>query len=201
MLKIAHRVNTIASLRATPPELGIEMDLHAYGDRLTVHHDPFVDGEDFGAWLDNYRHRLLILNIKEEGIERRVMDMAEARGIKDFFLLDVTPPMLFKLARGGESRMAVRMSACESVSNALALAGKVEWVFIDVMEEAVPLPISRKEHDDLRAAGFKLCMVSHELWGRPQAQVRAMQAALQESGVWLDAVLTKQPGWWPDASE
>lgn len=198
MLKIAHRINDINKLRSTPTHYGIEVDIHAYGTKLVVHHDPFIEGEELGSWLEHYRHKLLILNIKEEGIERQVIELAEKRGIKDFFLLDVTPPMLFKLARAGEARMAVRVSAFEAVQNALALADQVQWVFIDVMRQDVALPISKAEHDALRKAGFRLCMVSHELWGRPRPQVEAMQAELQKNGVTLDAVLTSQPGWWPE---
>lgn len=196
MLTVAHRINDSAALRATPEHFGIEMDIHAYGDRLVVHHDAFAEGEELEAWLAHYRHKLLILNIKEEGIERRVIELVEKRGIRDFFLLDVTPPMLFRLAQAGERRMAVRMSACEAASNALAMAGRVQWVFIDAMRDDVALPLTRAEHDALRAAGFRLCMVSHELWGRERPKVQAMQAALRETGVTLDAVLTKQPGWW-----
>ncbi len=197
MLKIAHRINDSAGLRNVSVEYGVEMDIHAYGDRLVVHHDAFVEGEPLDTWLEHYRHKLLILNIKEEGIERRVIELAEQRGITNFFLLDVTPPMMFRLAAAGEARMAVRMSACESVTNALALAGRVQWVFIDAMREDVALPVTRAEHDALREAGFKLCMVSHELWGRPRQKVEAMQASLRETGVTLDAVLTRHPEWWP----
>lgn len=198
MLKIAHRINDIATLRKTPTHLGIEMDIHAYGDKLTVHHDAFAQGADFDEWLASYNHRLLILNIKEEGIEKRVLEKVQQRGIRDFFLLDVTPPMMFKLARSGESRMAIRMSACESASNALSMTGKVEWVFIDAMEDNIALPITRAEYEALKVAKFKLCMVSHELWGRDESHIAAMQKALQDSSIKLDAILTKRPDLWPD---
>jgi len=199
MLKILHRVNDSKALQTASRSLGIEVDLHAYGDRIVVHHDPFIQGEDFEDWIQHYQHAFLILNIKEEGIEKTVLQIVERKGIKNFFLLDVTPPMLFKLTLQGESRMAVRFSAFEVAQNALALFGKIEWVFIDVMEENVPLPLTTSDYHKLRSAGFKLCLVSHELWGRQKAVVLAMQDTLKKSKMMVDAVLTKHPEWWSES--
>ena len=47
MLKIAHRINTVAQLREVPPEYGIELDLRYEGPELIMHHDPFTTGERF----------------------------------------------------------------------------------------------------------------------------------------------------------
>ena len=63
MLKIAHRVNSLERLEQTPQEYGVEMDLHAYEDRLVVHHDPFEEGIDFSDWLNAFKHKFVILNI------------------------------------------------------------------------------------------------------------------------------------------
>ena len=93
VLKIVHRVNDPLTLKNIPSKFGIEMDLHAYGDRLVVHHDAFLDSVDFSQWLDSYNHKLVILNIKEEGIESRVLDQITSRGIKNFFMLDLSFPV------------------------------------------------------------------------------------------------------------
>ena len=34
-----------------------------------------VGGEEFVQWLDGYRHGTLILNVKEEGLEDRLLDL------------------------------------------------------------------------------------------------------------------------------
>ena len=44
---IRHRRNTIAELQATPTSLGVEVDIRSYADRLTIHHDPFIEGDSF----------------------------------------------------------------------------------------------------------------------------------------------------------
>ena len=63
----------------------------------------------------------LILNVKEEGLETRLLAMMAEHEIEDFFFLDQSFPFLVKTARTGERRCAVRVSEFESVDTALAL--------------------------------------------------------------------------------
>src|SRR5690606_4799679 len=86
VIVVAHRRNALADLDATPAALGVEVDVRATGDRLVVAHDPFEDGPDLDAWLDRYRHALLVVNTKEEGLAEHVLPRLAARGIEDFFL-------------------------------------------------------------------------------------------------------------------
>ena len=193
MLRIAHRINDPDLLAATPVDFGVETDLHALGERLVVHHDAFADGVDFAHWLDCYRHRFAIFNVKEEGIETRARDMAVAVGIKDFFMLDLSFPALMKMARSGERRIAARVSEYEPVAGALALKGMVEWVWLDVFRG---FPIAPEEVDALKTAGFKLCLVSPELHGRKATEIDDMQAQMAARGITVDAVCTKLPDRW-----
>ncbi|TXI46010.1 MAG: hypothetical protein E6Q50_15645 [Lysobacter sp.] len=194
MILVRHRRNTAEDLRATPVEYGVELDLRSYGDRLIVHHDAFVDGEDFERWLDAYRHRLLILNVKEEGLEQRLIALMRERGIEDWFFLDQSFPFLIRTARMGESRCAVRVSEFESIDTALTLAGQVDWVWVDCFTR---FPLDRAQAERLRGAGFKLCLVSPELQGREAAtEIPALRALLAREGIVADAVCTKEPALW-----
>ncbi len=194
MIVVRHRRNTLEELRATDPALGIEVDIRSHGERLIIHHDAFVDGEDFERWLDGYRHRLLILNVKEEGLEARLMALMRERGIEDWFFLDQSFPFLVRTARAGESRCAVRVSEFESVDTALALAGLVRWVWVDCFTR---FPLDRAQAARLHAAGFALCLVSPELQGRDAATaIPALRAQLAAEGIAPDAVCTKEPALW-----
>jgi hypothetical protein len=64
---IVHRRNTLQELKATPVQYGVEVDVRSCGDRLIIHHEPFVEGELIDNWLTAYQHGTLILNVKEEG--------------------------------------------------------------------------------------------------------------------------------------
>jgi hypothetical protein len=194
MKLIAHRRNTLAELLATPVQYGVEVDIRSVGKQLVMHHDPFVEGEDFAPWLDSYRHGTLILNVKEEGLEQRLLALMEERGIKDFFFLDQSFPFLIKTARQGERRCAVRVSEYEHVDTALSLAGKIDWVWVDCFTR---FPLSSVDADRLRQAGLKLCLVSPELQQRTgEGEIPALRALLIERGIVPDAVCTKSPERW-----
>jgi len=191
---ILHRLNTKESLQASPTHYGVEVDIRSRGETLIIHHDPFMPGESFEEWLSLYRHGTLILNVKEEGLERRLIDLMRARNLNDYFLLDQSFPFLVKWAEAGERRCAVRVSEYESVATALRLAGKIDWVWVDCFTR---FPLSRRDADRLHRAGFKLCLVSPELQGRdPDTEIPALRSLLAESGIPAEAVCTKRPDLW-----
>lgn len=193
MQRIAHRVNDPAQLRATPRDLGVEVDVHAYGDRLVVHHDAFADGVDFERWLEAYDHALLVLDVKEEGVERRARELVLARGIEDFFMLNLHFPALVQMVAAGERRIAVRVSEFESPATALRLAGRADWVWLDLFTR---FPLDREEYESLRDARFSLCLVSPELVGRDVGTIAGLRRQLDDGGFEVDAVCTKRPDLW-----
>ena len=73
---ISHRVNTVKDLKNTPIEFGVELDLRDNIDgSIYINHDPFVTGENFEDYLREYHHGTMILNIKSERIEYKVLDL------------------------------------------------------------------------------------------------------------------------------
>ncbi|MBI5622198.1 MAG: hypothetical protein HY924_00320 [Elusimicrobia bacterium] len=186
---IAHRVNTRAELARIPSCFGVEVDLRSRGRRLVLQHGAMKDGEDFSDWLQGFRHRTLILNVKEEGLEERARSMVRTRGITDFFFLDLSFPSLVRLARSGEDRLAVRVSEYESVDTALSLAGKAAWVWLDCFTR---LPWDRRMPE--RLAPFKVCLVSPEVEGHPLSWIPGFKRKL--GGFEPAAVCTKRPDLW-----
>lgn len=167
MTIIRHRRNTLEELRATDPALGIEVDIRSRGDMLYTQHDPYVDGTPLDEWLGEFRHNTLVLNVKEEGLEDRVLARMRQRDIKNFFFLDQSFPFLVRTARQGERRCAVRVSEFESVETALSLARQIDWVWVDCFKS---FPLDGRSAERLMQAGFRLCLVSPELQGRCAAR-------------------------------
>ena len=189
MLFIAHRRNSAAALAQTPKEYGLEIDLRSIGSRLILQHDPYVDGEAFEAWLRGFEHGTLILNVKEEGLEARLLSLMYQQRIENFFLLDQSFPFLVKTARGGERRCAVRVSEYESFHTAMSLAGLVGWVWIDCFER---FPLDRSQLIELQQTGFQTCLVSPELQGRRDPQeIAALALQFAEWNLAPTAVCTK----------
>lgn len=157
-----HRINQIAQLQNINPKYGVEIDLRAEGDHIILNHEPFAGGDDFEEYLKKFHHAGIILNIKEAGIEQRVMDLCEQYGVKDYWLLDVEFPYLHRAARAGMKRIAIRYSEDESIETVLKYKGVVDWVWIDTN---TTLPLDATVIKQL--AGFKTCLVCPERWGRP----------------------------------
>ena len=194
MKLISHRRNTVSELLATDSKYGVEIDIRSEGDRLIIHHDPCVAGESFDEWINAYKHGTLILNVKEEGLEARLIALMQSQGIADYFFLDQSFPFLVKWSKAGEHRCAVRVSEFESIETALTLSGKVDWVWVDCFTK---FPLSDDDAVRLRNAGFKLCLVSPELQGRDaEIEIPALVSLLKERNIESDAVCTKRPDLW-----
>jgi hypothetical protein len=92
---VAHRINLISELLELPVKYGCEIDIRSQDSKLILNHEPYLSGDSLVDYLDNYNHGLLVLNIKEAGIENDVLQLVRERNIPSFFLLDVEFPYLY----------------------------------------------------------------------------------------------------------
>lgn len=191
---IAHRINTLAQLQEVPTDYGMEVDIRDRGDRLILQHDPFTDGEDFEEFLKHYRHGTLILNIKSERTELKTLELLRQYGVSRYFFLDSSFPMCVLLSKQGVTKLALRFSEFEGLDTIMAMRGRAEWVWVDCFTK---LPIDRESYRRLKESGFKICLVSPELQGRPE-DIEPYRAYLEAEGIVFDAICTKHynvPRW------
>lgn len=184
---VAHRINTIEELKHIPTEYGVELDLRDFGDRLVLQHDPFKDGEDFEEYLKHYQHGTMILNIKSERIEYKVLELIQKYKIKKYFFLDSSFPMIHQLSNNGEKNIALRFSEFEGIDTILVMAGKVKWVWVDCFTK---LPIDHQSYMLLKEKGFKLCLVSPDLHGQAE-KIAGYKKYLAKENIIFDAICTK----------
>lgn len=185
---ISHRINTISELIETPIELGVEIDLRDFNNRLILQHDPFIDGEDFEEYLKHYNHGTMILNIKSERIEHRVLEMIKKFNVKEYFFLDSSFPMIYQLSNENQKNIALRFSEFESIETILNMSGKVDWVWVDCFTK---LPMTQKIYKILKKEGFKICLVSPELQGQKD-KINTYKNYLSDVGIKFDAVCSKR---------
>ena len=189
---IRHRVNSVNELNAVSIDQGVEIDLRDSGGRLIIAHDPFSDGEDFETYLRHYRHGILILNIKSERIEYRVIEEIRKVGtVSSYFFLDSSFPMIRALISQGEKNIALRFSEFESLESVLLLSGKVEWIWMDCFTR---MPLTPSTYRAIKNAGFKICAVSPELQGHSSEFISSYVRDLKTYQI--DAVCTKHPDIW-----
>ena len=185
---IAHRVNTINELTTLPVYYGVEIDLRDRdGGKIIMQHDPFTEGEDFSEYLKHYHHGTMILNIKSERIEHKVLELLKKYNVANYLFLDSSFPMIDLLSREGEQNIALRYSEYEGIDTILAMKNKVKWVWVDCFTK---LPIDQESFQVLKEAGFKLCLVSPELQGRPD-DVNNYKKYIRSEGIIFDAICTK----------
>ena len=96
MIFINHRVNSINKLMYTSKEFGVEVDLRSYNKKIYLHHEPFRKGEFLKDWIKYYDHKMLILNVKEEGLEKSIIKILKKNKIRNFFFHDQTFSTLLK---------------------------------------------------------------------------------------------------------
>lgn len=184
---IAHRINTIKELKEIPSQFGVEIDVRDYNNKLVIQHDPFVNGEDFEEYLSQYKNGTLILNIKSERIEYKVLELVKKYNIDDYFLLDSSFPMIYELSRKGEKKIALRFSEFESIETIINLKGKIDWVWVDCFSK---LPIDINIFKRLKLHNFKLCLVSPELQGQEEKIIQ-YKNYLNNNKIIFDAICTK----------
>ena len=193
-LLIKHRVNTINNLKKTDKKYGLEIDIRTWKQKLILSHDPFKAGTNFEQWLNYYNHSFLILNTKEEGLEKKVLSLMNKFKINNFFFLDQSFPSLLKTCLDGESRIAVRYSEYESIETVKKLKNLVQWVWVDTFTK---LPLTKKDYNDLKKYGFKLCLVSPELIDLKRKKlISKFKNGLKIKKFEFDAICTKFPNEW-----
>jgi len=185
---IAHRINTIDELNLIPSDMGIELDLRDYGNRVIIQHDPFKGGEDFEEYLSQYNHGTLILNIKSERIEFRVLELIKQYNIQKYFFLDSSFPMIKLLIDSGENNLALRYSEFEGIDTLVNMAGMVKWIWVDCF---TILPITKESFGILKDCGYNLCLVSPELQGQGE-KLEIYKEYLNCQDIDFDAICTKE---------
>lgn len=185
---IAHRINTVEELRTLDPACGVELDLRDNLDgTIYICHNPFEPGEPFEDYLKEYHHGIMILNIKSERVELKTLELLKKYNIQRYFFLDSSFPMIKLLSDMGETNIALRFSELEGLDTIRNMAGKARWVWVDCFTR---LPIDRDSYTELKALGYKLCMVSPELEGQPE-KIEEYRDYLNDEGIVMDAVCTK----------
>lgn len=188
MIFSCHRINTIKELKNIPKNYGIEVDLRDnINGNIYIHHDPFKKGELFEEFLNFYNHTFIILNIKSERIEYKVLELLKNNNITNYFFLDSSFPMIYKLSNDGEKQCAVRFSEFEGLDTILNMKDKIKWVWVDCFTIN---PLTLDKYRTLKKAGFKLCFVSPELQNQPE-KIEIYRDYFIQNNIKLDMICTK----------
>ena len=96
MIIVKHRVNTSKELKKININFGVEVDLRSKNKNIYLHHDPFKKGELFSKWIKSFKHKLIVLNVKEEGLEPKILSILKRNNVRNYFFHDQTFSSLIK---------------------------------------------------------------------------------------------------------
>ena len=129
---ICHRINTIDELKHINHCWGVEIDIRDKNDTLVLSHDPYKNGDVLEEYLREYKHALLILNIKSERVELDCLPLLEKYNIQNYFFLDSTFPMTYLLYKKHNIiNNASRFSEFEPFELTENINHMIKWVWVD----------------------------------------------------------------------
>lgn len=192
MIIIQHRVNKISKLKKIPKKFGVEIDLRSYNKELILSHDPYKKGEKFSEWIKKFNHKLIVLNVKEEGLESKIMNILDKNKISNFFFHDQTFSTLLK--NKDKTIVSIRYSEFENLKNYTYLFKSIKWIWIDHFSK---FPLNKKFYKILKKNSVKICIVSPELINlKFKNKISLLKKLLQNRKIKIDAVCTKFPTLW-----
>ncbi len=165
MIPIIHRVNTSNELKKVDKEHGVEIDVRCFEEKIVLNHDPFNSGENFQDYLKHFEHKLLVVNIKETGIEEIVIKKTkEILEDRDFFLLDIEIPFVVNQKGFLKKHISARYSEFEKFESLIEFNDLADWVWIDTFTKLPELNQSIVDY----LKNKKTCLVSPSRWGRSE---------------------------------
>lgn len=188
-----HRVNSKSALERIEPTIGVEIDLRTKSDALILAHDAFAEGELFEDWLTAWRGQPLILNVKEDALEEKILDVLSQHSVKDFFFLDQSYPSIRRVICMGITKVATRVSDYEDLATSLKSGS--DWVWLDSFSGSWEYLIEATKA--IEKNGQNSCIVSPELQRQDSStELEKLKALIRENQLHIDAVCTKRPESW-----
>ena len=192
MIIVKHRVNNSKDLIKLNKKFGVEIDLRSQKKDIYLHHEPFKKGELFSKWIKNYNHKLIILNVKEEGLEKPILKILRKNKINNFFFHDQTFSSMLK--NMSKTKVSIRYSDFEELKKTDILFKKIKWLWIDNFNK---LEIDKKLYKLLKRQKVKICLVSPELVKRSRLnEIKKIILFLRKNKIIIDAVCTIRPELW-----
>jgi hypothetical protein len=192
MLIIKHRINTSNQLKIVNKDFGVEIDLRSYKNEIYLHHDPFKKGELFTAWIKSYNHKLIVLNVKEAGLENKILKILKKNKIKNYFFHDQTFSSLLKSKN--KINVSLRYSEYEDLKKTNELFDNIKWLWIDNFNE---IKLKKKFYFFLKKKKVKICIVSPELVNKNRLnEIKKLFLYFKKNNFFIDAVCTKNPEIW-----
>ena len=192
MIIIKHRINTIKEIINTPREYGVEIDLRSFNKKIYLHHEPFKMGVVFDKWIKSYNHKILVLNVKEEGLEKAIIKILKKNKINNYFFHDQSFSTMLMTKK--PANVSIRYSEFEEIKQLKKISKKIKWVWIDHFTK---FPLIKNKFYEFKKYKMKLCIVSPELIHKTwKYKIKNLKRSIMVEKFKINAVCTKYPELW-----
>ena len=192
MIIVKHRINTSKQLRKININYGVEIDLRSNNESIYLSHDPFRKGELLSKWIKYFKHKMIVLHVKEEGLEGKIIKILNQNNVRNFFFHDQSFSSLLK--NMNKTNVSVRYSEFEELKKMDILFTSIKWLWIDNFSE---IRISKKLYKLLKKNNVKICIVSPELIKKNRSnEIKDVISYFKINQFKIDAVCTKKPKNW-----
>lgn len=193
MIIIKHRINSINQLKKINPKLGVEFDVRTFKNYFSLSHNPFKKGEFLPKYLNNYKHAFAIIDVKEEGIERKILNTIKKK-INNYFFLNVSIPRIeILLKKKININLCLRLSEFENINKINFFYKKIKWIWVDTFNNKIPVNI----HELKKLSNkFNLCLVSPELVPTNSIALKKFYILNKKKIKYFKAVCTKKTFFW-----
>ncbi len=160
---VFHRINTTTQLLELDRNSGVEIDIRSNNGELLLSHDPIdphVKYEKLDHFLNFYQNQFIVANIKESGVEEKVID-ALGNKTNKFFLLDCEMPFIINNYKKLGKYLSIRYSKKEPIENVIEFMDWIRWIWIDTYDL-----VDFKKLEKLNLSNNKLALVSPERWNK-----------------------------------
>ena len=185
---IIHRINTLSKLRKIPKHFGVEIDVRDYKKKLVLSHDPFKNGENLEFFLRKYNHGTLIVNIKSEFIEFKIIKLLKKYKIKKYFFLDSSYPVIINLMKKRAGNFAIRVSDYESFENIYNIYPQCKWIWLEIFNS---IKLKKKDIKFIKDKNLKICLVSPELHMKKK-DINKVKRFIDTNDIKISCVCTKR---------
>lgn len=184
---IIHRLNKLSQIKNLKPTDSFECDVINFNKNLVMQHDINKKGCSFFDFIKKINNKQTVfLNVKSYGIINKIYKKIKNKNI---FLLDLSfSEINFLILKKFTRLIILRYSIYENLDLNQKYFKEIQWIWVDYFQNR---KIDYKTYKYIKKFNKKICIVSPELLGKKEDDIKKYAKYLNKNKIKVDAICTK----------
>ena len=184
---IIHRLNKLSQIKNLKPSDNFECDVINFNKTLVMQHDINKKGCLFNDFIKKINNKQTVfLNVKSYGIINKIYKKIKNKNI---FLLDLSfSEINFLILKKLTRLIILRCSIYENLDLNQKYFKEIQWIWVDYFQNR---KIDYKTYKYIKKYNKKICIVSPELLGKKEDDIKKYAKYLNKNKIKVDAICTK----------